>query len=101
MKIVKDLDKNLEYFKATLASDDVTFLDIKLGKSKGVLVFVNDLVGKDQVGELILRPAAAFKGKPTKKTLFDAFFSPEKTEVTTTEDFIKDLLLGNAMLLSD
>lgn len=101
MKIVKDLNKNLEYLKTALSSDDVSFLDIKLGKSKGALVFVNDLVSKDQTGELILRPAAAITGKPTKKSLFNSFFSPEKTQVTTTEDFIKDLLLGNAMLLAD
>jgi len=101
MKIQKDLQKNLNYIKSELQSDDVSFLDLSIGNKNGVLVFVNDLVSKNQVGELILRPAFSFKGKPTRKKLFGAFFSPEKTEVLTFDDFFNDLLLGNAMLIVD
>ena len=101
MNIQKDLNKNLQYLKNALASDDVTFLDVSLGRKKGVLVFVNDLVSKSQVGELILRPASTFMGTPTRRKMLNLFLSPEKTEVSTCDDFITDLLLGNAMLLVD
>jgi len=101
MQLVKDLDTNIASLKKTLSSDDVTFLDLKISKARASLVFVNDLIDKNYVGELVLKPAATFKGKLNEKNLFNSFFSPEKKMVTSKQDLLTDLLLGNAILLVD
>ncbi len=101
MKIDKNLNQNLQFLKEKLNSEDVTFLDIKIGDSDGVIIFINDLVDKNSVGELILRPASKAQGNLTKDQLFELFLSPEKKEVTEQKDVINDLLLGNTILLSD
>ena len=101
MKITNSLQKNLEFLKDKLQSDDVTFLDIKLGNSDGVIIFINDLVDKNSVGELILRPASKIDGQINKEQLFELFLSPEKKEVFKMKDLLSDLLLGNTILLCD
>ncbi len=101
MKITTDLSKNLEYFKKHIISDDITFLEFKIAENSACLVFVNDLINKDSVGELILRPASIFNGNLTSTSLTEIFLSPEKKEIFDTEDFLSELLLGNAMLLAD
>ena len=101
MKLSPDLAVNTKYFKNALTSEDITFLDLKIGDGKALLIFVNDLVNKDALGELILRPAAAFSGLPNKDSLFDTFLSPEKKEVTEKADALNDILLGNALLITD
>ena len=101
MKISKNLDKNLSVFKQALVSDDITFLDIAFNKTKGVLIFINDLVNKDALGELVLRPISVFKGKLTEKTFFSTFLSPEKKKIFNVDELISDLLLGNAVLILD
>ena len=89
MQINTNLTKNIEYLSKTLNSDDVTFLDVKLSNTKAVLIFVNDLIDKNAVGELILRPASNFKGKINQKKLFDTFCSPEKTIINDMEKIVK------------
>ena len=101
MKIDKNLNVNLQFLKEKLNSEDVTFLDIKIGDSDGVIIFINDLVDKNSVGELILRPASKVQGSLSKSDLFELFLSPEKKQVTEVKDLINDLLLGNTLLLVD
>jgi len=101
MKIEKTLDKNVNFLKSTLNSEDVTFLDLKIGNKNAVIVFINDLVDKNSVGELILRPASQTKGELDKTQIFELFLSPEKTKVTEMKDLINDLLLGNTILITD
>ncbi len=101
MKLSKNLDENFSLLKKALVSDDITFLDLEIAKSKGVLVFINDLVNKDTLGELVLRPANSFKGKLSEKTFFSAFLSPEKKKILNLGELISDLLLGNAILIVD
>ena len=101
MKLSNNLRSNVDYLKEKLPSEDVTFLDVKIGNADAVLVFVNDIVDKSSIGELILRPAANFNQPVTKQTLFDTFLSPEKKELTDTDKIISDILLGNALLITD
>ena len=101
MQMRQDLSKNVEYLKQKLTSDDITFLQLRVGDCEACLVFVNDLINKDSVGELILRPASLFQGTPDTDSISEIFLSPEKKEVFSFEDFLTDLLLGNAMLLVD
>ena len=101
MKTSTTLKDNLKYLKKTLNSEDITFLNLKIAKTDAVLIFINDLVNKDAIGELILRPAFNFKKTVNEKNLFDAFFSPEKKQVYTLNDAIDEVLLGNAIVVCD
>ncbi len=101
MEISKNLDEIAKNLKSELVSDDITFLQIKLHQTDGLLVFINDLVNKDTLGELILRPISFCKENPSEKTLFEMFLSPEKKQIFEIESLIDDLLLGNTILLCD
>lgn len=101
MHVKKSLKSNVEILKNKLPSDDLSFLDIKVGKVPATLIFVNDLTDKEHLGELVLRPAAEFKGKLTPTSFFNAFYSPEKTKAFDFDSAITDLLLGNTLLIVD
>ena len=101
MHIKKQLNLNVEILKNKLPSEDISFLELNIGKTKATLIFVNDLTDKEHMGELVLRPAAAFKGKLTANAFFNTFLSPEKTKVYDFDSAITDLLLGNALLVAD
>ncbi len=99
MKLYSSLDKNLKELKKNLVSDDITFLNLTLGKRKGVLLFINDLVNKDMLGELILRPLSKAQNNLDEKQIFDLFLSPEKTSLFEFSELYDDLLNGNAILI--
>ena len=101
MHVKKSLIKNLDILKSKLQSEDITFLDVKIGKTDACLIFVNDLTDKEHMGELILKPASAFKGSLSATSFFSTFLSPEKTKVFDFESAVTDLLLGNALLIAD
>ena len=101
MNLTSELTKNVKTIKDKIESDDITFLDLAIGKSKAVLIFANELVSKENVGELIMRPASKFTGELTEQSMFDIFFSPEKKKVTKTDDVITEVLLGNAVIIAD
>ncbi len=101
MQLVNNIDANLQIIKNRLNSEDVTFLDLQIGDKKGAIIFINDLIDKNSVGELILRPASKAQGILSEQEIFDLFLSPEKTKVTTIKDLINDVLTGNTVLLVD
>ena len=101
MKIYSSLSDNVRHLKKILSSEDITFLSLKVAGRDGVLIFVNDIVNKDSIGELVLRPISSLKGKITEKKLFDTFLSPEKEKLLTDENLVESVLLGNAVLLVD
>ncbi len=101
MKLDKNIDANLQIIKNELNSEDVTFLDLQLGDKKGTLIFINDIVDKNAVGELILRPASQIKGVLSEQELYDLFLSPEKTQLPTIQEIINDVLLGNTVLIAE
>ena len=101
MNIHSKLDQNQDYLKGKLTSEDITFLDVKIGSSKGILIFANDLVNKDSIGELILRPASFFKGKVSQKKFYDLFLSPEKKQVNTLDEIVQEVVSGCAVLICD
>ncbi|MBQ9485261.1 MAG: spore germination protein, partial [Clostridia bacterium] len=99
MKISLDLQKNLRALKKALQADDVKFREIKVGSEKGCLIFVADICDKAAIGELIMRPAAALKGKITEKTLQNAFLSPETETAETIKDAAEKIVGGNCALI--
>lgn len=101
MKICTSIKDNQKQLKQVLTSEDITFLDVKINNTDAVLVFVNDLIDKESVGELILRPADVYDGIVDEQSLFKLFLSPEKKIVTTYKEVVTDVLLGNAVLIAD
>lgn len=101
MKISRDLTENLNKLKNTFTSEDITFLDLEIGVRKGVLIFINDIVNKESLGDLILRPVSKMQGELDFEQVSQKLLSPEKTEVTTFKDLNLDVLMGNAILIID
>jgi len=101
MKLSTDLENNVQTFKEILYSEDITFLDVDIGDKKAVLIFVNDLISKSEVGELVLRPASNFKGSIDEDKFFNLFLSPEKFKRFDSDEIVTDILLGNAVLIAD
>ncbi len=101
MNLTNELEKNLSQIKEKLQSDDITFLPLPIGKTSAVLIFANELISKENVGELIMRPASKFSGEVDEQTLFDLFFSPEKKKLYSSDELITEVVSGSAVLLAD
>ena len=101
MNLSLKLLDNANKLKEKISSDDITFLELSIGESDALLVFVNDLVDKQSIGKLILEPARLFKGNITSDNLISLFDSPEKVERFNFDDVTDDIFLGNAILLVD
>ena len=101
MNVSKDLNENVTNLKALLNSEDITFLDVNMARGKGCLIFVNDLVNKDSLGELILRPANQYQGEISEQSLFNLFLSPEKKKITDLNQLVSEVVSGSAILVID
>ncbi|MDY6367507.1 MAG: spore germination protein [Clostridia bacterium] len=101
MKVFSELEKNIKIVKKRAASDDVEFVDVLMGKTKGVLIYVKDLVNKDKIGDLIIRPLYKLKGTPDKKTIEDCLLCPEKDSETEIDSVISAIVSGKAVLFTD
>ena len=95
------LQKNIEQLKKSLISQDISFSELKIGDKDGVVIFANDLVDKDVLGELVLRPALYYQGTPNAETLWKGFFCPEKQKIFEIKKGIDEVVFGNALLLCD
>lgn len=101
MKISKDLEQNIQHLKSILKSEDITFLEEHIGQTKAMLVFVNDLVNKESIGELILRPASQFNDELDEKSFFQLFLSPEKKKIFNLNELVSEVVSGSAVLIAD
>ena len=99
MNLFSSLQKNTEKIKEFLTSSDVAFTSVEVGKAKGLLIFIKDVVDKNTIGDLVLRPAEKFKGKPTKSNLLTIFLSPELKTVSDFDTALEEVLSGNAVLM--
>ncbi|MBR5192453.1 MAG: spore germination protein [Clostridia bacterium] len=98
MKLEFSLKQNLNAIKEKLTSTDIVFLELKRGINS-CLIFVRDLVDKEMLGELVLRPLEHAKKDISANQLNDLFLSPEKKEIYSVSDVIEEVLLGNAVLI--
>lgn len=98
MKVSESLQKNIAALKKTFNSDDVKYKDVKAGGKKGCLVFVADIVDKEALGALILRPLAAFKGNPNENTLLKTVFSPETESASDIKEAAQKIVSGETAL---
>ena len=101
MKISENIKENLEHIRREIKSDDIATLDIKIGDKDATLVFAKDIVDKNAIGELILRPASYYNGQVTKEKLDSLFLSPEKRELNLWQDILDSVVTGEAILFVD
>lgn len=101
MKIFKGLKENLEFLKKRLNSDDIEFVDLKVGENSAVIIFVKDITDKDKIGDFIFRPIAKLTQTPNKEQLLNTFLSPEKKTVNNLEDIIEQVVSGCTALICD
>ena len=101
MKLTPSIKENEKALKEKLISDDIEFLEVKVGNSDGILIFARDLVDKQLMGELVLRPLSQLHGTPKKEDLDETFLSPEKKEIFTIDDCVSEVVSGNVIFLLD
>ncbi len=101
MKFYKKLKDNLDYLKTRLTSDDVIFLKVKAGETNGALIFINDVVDKEALGQLVLKPIADLTDTPSEDTIDNLFLSPEKKELFDLDDLVNEIVLGETAFILD
>lgn len=101
MKLTENFNKNLSVIKDRLNSDDVAFTELNLGDKKGVLIFIKDIVDKDKIGELILRPTSEIQGDLSEEELFSTFLYPEKEKQDDIDKIIELIVSGYTLLIVD
>ena len=101
MKIALSLSDNEKFFRKNLPSDDIEFLSVTAGDSDGLLIFARELVDKQLIGELILRPLTLLSSTPDKDTLSSVFLSPEKKEETDATTCMSEIVSGNVVFILD
>ena len=100
MKLEFSLQRNISLIKEKLTSTDIVFLE----QNKGInccLIFVRDLVDKESLGELVLRPLNNVKKGTSINELEHLFLSPEKKQIYSVTEVIDEVLLGNAVLICE
>ncbi len=99
MNIYGDLEKNLDYLKQSLKSDDVVFMPFLVGRTKAFIVFITDIVDKQQISEFIIKPLKLCKKTPKNSTeLKKIFLSPDLKEIPSLNDCITEIVTGNTLL---
>ena len=101
MNISAKLLQNHTQIKKLLPSQDIAYTPLKVGTAEGLLIFAKDLVNKDSIGDLIIRPAEKYTNTPSKNTIDKVFFSPEKLRVYTLLEASQEVVNGNAILFID
>ena len=101
MTLEKNLSENLAKLKKELSSSDVEFLEIFISDKKALLIYVSDIVNKEAIGQLILRPATEYKGEVSQKAVSEIFLSPEKNLTSDLKQVINEIVSGSAVLLVD
>lgn len=101
MKISSSLKENENLLKSKLPSDDIEFLSVTVGSANGLLVFARDLVDKELIGELILRPISTIKEQPDIELLNAVFLSPEKKQAPDVSTCISEIVSGNVAFMAD
>lgn len=101
MYLTQSLKKNIQKLKTILISDDVCFIEVKAGNVSGTVIFINELVDKHALGELVLRPLSTFDGKADENAINAVLSSPEKKTETDVNEIAQAVAAGNAALIID
>lgn len=101
MKLSGNLASDSKAIKEILTSQDIEFLDVIAGEKKGLLIFARDLVDKEAIGELILKPLSHLQKDFLPNEFGDLFLSPEKKQIYSIGELTHEVVLGNAVVICD
>ncbi len=101
MKLCKKLTDNVKTLREKLPSEDVTFLDVKVKDTDGVLIFIKDVADKEALGQLVLKPLSEYEGEITETELETVFLSPEKKSVSDVDSLVNEIVLGDTAFVCD
>lgn len=96
------LQQNLEKIKSVLVSEDIiTYEFSSEGGKKFALVYVDGLVDKLQLGELVVKALGGLEEGCSLDDVRAALASPEVKEAENFEDAISQITYGSAVLVTD
>lgn len=101
MEIFSSISKNVEFIKKNIQSDDVTNIDFKIGTKDATLFFAKEIVDKNAIGELILRPASKIMGETSESEIDNMFLFPEKRKIHSLSETLDAIVSGEATLFVD
>ena len=101
MVLSENLSANKSVIDQKICSDDVSFLNVDINGCDSILIFANELVSKEDIGQLIMRPASKFKGELNEQSFYDLFLSPEKKKIFSTDEVIAEVVSGNAVIIAN
>ncbi len=102
MKLTGNFRKEYLIIKSKLNSDDIEFIPVSIKNTKGILIFINNVVDKKVIGDLILSPIKELNEMPKDDNeLFELFLSPEKEIIYDINDCISEVVSGKCVLFFD
>lgn len=110
MKNLSDcLQKNVDFLKTTLPSEDVLFYAFTTADDiPCTIIYADGIVNKQLLGDLVARPLSRLSIKKeegryetTKEIIEKNLLFPELKTVKLSQDAVKEILDGNSLLLVD
>ncbi len=98
--VTGDLDKTGEALKKLLPAED--FLTFDFPAEGGIdfcILFADALTDKELLGEQVIAPLRAYRGKPLAEEVKSALTSPETKTEKSLEKLAEEVLIGNPVVL--
>lgn len=101
MKVSLSLAKNEEYLKNNLNSSDVVFFKFKNAKTDCLIVYIDSVTDKENLGRLVISPVTENKGKLSAKKISKKIFSPQAEILDDLDKAVLEVVTGNCILMFD
>lgn len=99
MNFSKSLPDNEKYLKRELPSSDVTFFKFKVGRKNALIVYIDSVTDKENLGKLVINPLSHYRGELSVKAVCKSIFSPQAQPVDDLSASVKAVNEGNCLLL--
>ncbi len=100
MKFYKNLQKNVDFIKKQLKSQDIKYHEISVGEKKACVIYVDSITDKKTLEKNLLEPlisGGVFNFERISSKAFAAGIVPEKNPLKAVEELVK----GKCLLLLD
>lgn len=96
------LEKNIKSVKDKLPSEDIIVFEFdSLNGKKFAAIYADGIADKQLLGELVAKPLRAARSEEKLEDIKKLLASPEVKDGTKTEDAVKEISDGNAVLFVD
>lgn len=96
------LEKNIKSVKDKLPSEDIIVFEFdSLNGKKFAAIYADGIADKQLLGELVAKPLRAARSEEKLEDIKKLLASPEVKDGTKTEDAVKEVSDGNAVLFVD